>query len=87
MNLRHTAALALVGWYSMVPGRTTVTPGFWYHDDKGWTRKATFDTEVECNHEILKGCHRSQNGEVDGLFGPLCRAQCMASDDPRLKEK
>jgi hypothetical protein len=71
----------------MVPGRTTITLGFWYHENKGWTEKATFDSEVECNRETLKGYHRSQNGEVDALFGPLFWARCMASDDPRLKEK
>jgi hypothetical protein len=88
MNPRHAAALALVGWYLMMPGRTTSTPGFWQHDDKGWTHKATFDTKVECNREILKGCGTiNQNGEVIGRVGPLCYSQSISSDDPRLKEK
>ena len=92
MNLRHAAALALVGWYLMVP------PHLHWHGQyetyspdaplSEWKHKATFDTEVDCKRAITKGCGNvNQNGEVIGHVGPLCYAQCISSDDPRLKEK
>ena len=85
---RHAAALALVGWYLMVAPPQSFKNHEYHEVPLGeWTHKANFDTEVECKHEISKGCHRFQNGEVLGLEGPLCWARCIASDDPRLKEK
>ena len=57
MNLRHAAALALVGWYLMTP------PLSWSSDRKvigsdlsrplsQWLPGLVFDTEAECNKEI-----------------------------------
>lgn len=88
MNPRHIAALALVVWYLLV-APPQAFKDFKYHEVplREWTHKATFDTDVECNHEISKGCHHFQNGEENGFEGPLCYAQCVATDDPRLKEK
>jgi hypothetical protein len=91
MNLRHAVALALVGWYLMVPPPfdIDIKAGIYNHKPLGeWTRKATFDTEFECKREIAKGCGTiNQNGEDIGRVGPLCYSQCIATDDPRLKEK
>jgi NAD(P)H-flavin reductase len=88
MKPRHAAALALVGWYLMVPPPQSFKNGEYREAPLvQWTHRATFDTEVECNHETSKGCHHFQNGSTIGLEGPLCWAKCIASDDPRLKEK
>jgi hypothetical protein len=82
MNLRHAAALALVGWYLMTPpndGR------FWHGRLSEWMRKGTFDTQADCKHEISNGCLTlNQNGEIMHS-GRLCKARCIAIDDPRLK--
>jgi hypothetical protein len=87
MKPRHAAALALVGWYLMVPPPQDVKHGFFaFVPLSQWTHKATFDTEVHCKREISKGClNINQNGE-NMRSGSLCRARCVASDDPRLKE-
>ena len=88
MNLRHAAALALVGWYLIA-----VPPHFFknneYHEVLLGQRmhKATFDSEFECNRERTKGCHHFENGAEIFLGGPLCWSLCVASDDPRLKSK
>jgi hypothetical protein len=88
MNLSHAAALALVGWYLIVAPPQSFKDNQ-YHEVplREWTHKATFDSEFECKQEQSKGCYKFQNGEVIGLEGPLCYSQCIASDDPRLKEK
>ena len=92
MNLRHAAALALVGWYLMVPPQQSFKDHKYYEAPLvEWTHKATFDAEFECKQEISKGCHHYEHIEgyygMLGLEGPLCRARCVATDDPRLKAK
>jgi hypothetical protein len=60
MNLRHAAAVALVGWYLMIPplAHTGKTPGDMGFDTSApiskWTFSAVdhFDTEEECNAEL-----------------------------------
>jgi hypothetical protein len=88
MKSRHAAALALVGWYLIVAPPQSFKDHKYYEAPLGqWTHKATFDSEFECNQERSKGCHHFENGETIGLEGPLCYSKCIASDDPRLKEK
>jgi len=78
MNLRHAAALALVGWYLMVPP----------HEYKGnqavlygWKIIHSYDTAQACEEQRAKG--------IPGLppfpKGFEWVAICVASDDPRLK--
>jgi hypothetical protein len=128
MNLRHAAALALVGWYLMMPppdfdhathlpnGRPNTDAPFSY-----WRNDGSFDSAKECKAELqnniefskqieskIRREHRSEQQEsaledkMDqqsnspkgfsrglrgyGLIGAMS-AQCVASDDPRLKEK
>ena len=86
MKLRHAVALALLVWYLMVAPRQSFENGQYHEASLGkWTHKATFHSELECKQEILKGCHHFQNGEIEGLEGPLCFARCVAGDDPQLK--
>lgn len=42
MNLRHAAALALVGWYLMVPSSVAVTR-------HGVKQRVVFDTRQQCH--------------------------------------
>jgi len=77
-----------VGWYLMVAPAESFKNHEYREAPLGkWTQKATFDSEFECKEEISKECHHVQSGEAVGLEGPLCWALCVASDDPRLKEK
>ncbi len=108
MNLRHAAALALVGWYLMMPPTATPDPNMGL---KYWSNEGSFDTATECraayNDRVYKFGHMSDKDWKawdDGYFAThrdhLDRAwtlrhfeelavssQCIATDDPRLKEK
>jgi hypothetical protein len=98
MKPRHAAALALVGWYLMIPGDNANSPlGKWH------VHRA-YDTAEEC--QIGLDAYRQFLGErehdskrfekltpqdrvkelekeVDWEF-EFGLAQCIASDDPRL---
>jgi hypothetical protein len=75
MKLSHAAALALVVWYPMRPPLPHLNPNAIHTDSAAplsrWTIVATFPTQKECD------AHR----------GPNPWERCVASDDPRLKEK
>jgi hypothetical protein len=75
-NIRHAAALALVGWYLMVPPLTR----FWWigperYDNAAplsrWTNAQAFD--------------RAQPCQVAQQSTGLGHGVCVATDDPRLK--
>jgi hypothetical protein len=101
MKTRHAAALALVGWYLMVPPQL-VSPG---HETANvdaavplnkWTVWQAFDTAIECESQLetLKegALQRTQTGQSREFMQKLLdnqffRGQCIATDDPRLKEK
>ncbi len=93
MKPRHIAALALVGWYLMVP---TVTSS---HDrpakinsDKPiaqWTVWQSFDSAELCERARADMKFKLQGKGMlsarDLSF--LHFSQCIATDDPRLKEE
>jgi hypothetical protein len=81
MKPRHAAALALVGWYLMLPPAVPNDP------DKvdssaplsQWEVMTTFDSQSQCAAEQTR---------MIGVGNKLGRfSQCIASDDPRLKQK
>ncbi len=95
MNLRHAVALALVGWYLLIPNI----------DNKGklglpfqWTLHRSFDSARECESERdrLKAQFSSRHPELVHLDSaqmvkkvPPTVARwafpmCIATDDPRL---
>jgi len=93
MNLRHTAALALLGWYLLTPPIASVGSK-WNSATKEydpytsaplsqWQTVLTFDTAEECRAELA-----NQNAQIQ-VHCPTCAAlaECVASDDPRFKEK
>jgi hypothetical protein len=87
MKPRHAAALALVGWYLMIPphlhwNRQRVT----FSSDaplREWKVAQPFDEAWKCDERLM------QNELACGSTCPLeslwLSAQCIASDDPRLK--
>ena len=103
MNLRHAAALALVGWYLMIPpevypgpnsSRVLMPPPF----DRTWRVKATFNSANDCEvarekHETdvalaLKSAIPKRYEARPTLSSPIDDgALCIATDDPRLKKK
>jgi hypothetical protein len=91
MKPRHTAALALVGWYLMVPPVDRQRHSLTDKPLTRWNRVETFDSEQACKESLafllknLKG--QFQNFELAVQAERLFHGQCIASDDPRLKEK
>jgi hypothetical protein len=103
MKPRHAAALALVGWYLMVPpvlypgpisSRVFMPPPF----DRTWRVKATFNSANDC--EVAREKHETDFAlEVKSVIPKRYEAHptlssptddgalCIASDDPRLKGK
>ena len=106
MNLlfRHAAALALVGWYLMVPptrwslseppsvarNSTTMDPS---DPLSKWVVIASFDSASKCEDEKITFWRKSE-ADLDSVdpdrrvWAEAAReARCLATDDPRLKEK
>jgi hypothetical protein len=100
MNPGHAAALALVGWYLMIPPRISDWPVLVYDTNaplSKWQQGGSFDTAKECNEDKKKtGMLMLQASEKNGvdkqkamqsIMAMLSGTQCIASDDPRLKGK
>jgi hypothetical protein len=103
MNFRHAAALALAGWYLMLPPWSSPSK----FDDKAplnqWEQANAYDSAAVCEKsrydtvkDLLKG--HAPNGNLldqktltpetaDYNARLYAAARCIASDDPRLKEK
>jgi hypothetical protein len=91
MTFRHAGALALVGWYLMFPPLSSdptkvIEPGLALSH---WRQAVAFDSAKECEDVKLKFLSlaplppRYKILENIPGFG---FAQCVSSDDPRLKE-
>jgi hypothetical protein len=90
MNPRPAAALALVGWYLMLP---PVKPDGSVNAKaplSKWRTSNTYDTIDECK-EALSGLRGGWVGYANGheLNYPSQKdtAACIATDDPRLEKK
>jgi hypothetical protein len=93
MKSRH--AIALVGWYLMVP------PTFpsKFHPVNLWAPLSewrlgdvayVFDSAAECKKQEAvaeKEAHAIADPKGQALACPRCWMMCVASDDPRLKGK
>jgi hypothetical protein len=94
MSPRHAAALALVGWYLMAPPYGAV------HAPLGkWDIVKVLDSAKQCQSdrdslvvtaqkelESNKGLATETKSGGTEYFDATA-AQCIATDDPRLKEK
>jgi hypothetical protein len=98
MTIRHAAALALVGWYLMVP---PAMPGIHEVNQSAplsqWNIRRKFPHSQGCEaakarlHDQALAAQTENDamnprrGGNPGLRCILCQAQCVAEDDPRLK--
>jgi hypothetical protein len=98
MKPRHAAALALVGWYLMVPPLVNAP----YKIDMeapltSWKLYQTLDTAEECNKALLSAQAKYKH-TASAPIGSIKKgtrafalqmtfAQCVSSDDPGLKAK
>ena len=89
MRSRHAAALALVGWYLMVPpmGRDYPMGNVDAPLTQWLKRPTTYRDKDECEHVLDR--HRrlinSKNKQTAVNF--YKQAQCVSADDLRLKPK
>jgi len=85
MKLQHAAALALTGWYLMTPptqakGRYDTSAPL-----SKWRIEAGFGTGEECKKTLVLLSSRAlKEGKPDDIEA-LKDAQCVATDDARLK--
>lgn len=102
MNLRLAAALAIVGWYLMQPPTDSRGRPDSEAPLSQWKESGAFDSAADCSKERLDTIKvyektlaearqsKSSKDSVDMIQnGSLAfwNAQCVASDDPRLKGK
>jgi hypothetical protein len=100
MALRHSIALTLIGWYLMVPAESTKNPLSQWRSYRSFDTAEECQTAIDAHLEVLKK-HQQDHTRFDRL-NPQERlkeatkeaeweydfenAQCIATDDPRLKE-
>ena len=77
--------MLLCGWYLLVPDFKEGTIAL-DAPLASWTPFSSFDTAKECENKHLDVIERSKRGAPLG-HQEMELAQCIASDDPRLKEK
>ena len=93
MKPRHAAALALVGWYLMVP------PMAGNHTDTSaplgiWRVTGSYDAAIDCRKVLEDSTRDAIKALQDPHLLPFTRqaslqfldGACVATDDPRLKE-
>ncbi len=89
MKLRHAGALAFVGWYLMIPP-AALPPGVAYKQPlRKWQILRVFDTADSCEDFLSTFFEDSQLKQSLNTLEPAYRdymfAECVATDDPRLK--
>jgi|ERR1019366_5525132 hypothetical protein len=105
MNLRHAAALALVGWYLMTPPLNSGGIPDYDAPITSWNNEKSFDSARDCEEgkvtvleskiEARKRLEQIQihpdKQIADQYFrwtrSVFAASKCIATDDPRLKEK
>jgi hypothetical protein len=83
MKSRHATALALVGWYLMIPPVRGGQPDT-QAPISAWTVFRRFDSAAACQEWKLKLETRARRA---GKYGPRPVFMCVATEDPRLKAK
>jgi hypothetical protein len=86
MNLHHAAALALVGWYLMVPPAKNLSAPL-----REWKIIDSFDRADECRLDrkafYEDGLNRTKNPKDESDFDlgkTFIACVCVETDDPRL---
>jgi hypothetical protein len=89
MNLRHAVALALVGWYLLMPPTTHDHPsGNVDAPLAQWAKRPTTYRDKAEREHVLDQQRRLWNAKNRQLKVRFYKqGQCVAANDPRLKEK
>ncbi len=90
MNLRHAAALALVGWYLMVPPPACLqsqTPDLYASLSK-WVPVEKYPSARTCSEGLRDDRYMAQHPRPEAFASKnLAYGRCIASDDPRLNPR
>ena len=86
MRLRHAAALALVGWYMIIPPTSHEYPmGNVDAPLTEWVKRPTlYRNQEECEHVLDRQTRLSNARNRQLLVRHRRQWQCVAADDPRL---
>jgi hypothetical protein len=106
MTLRHAAALALVGWYLMMPPINPSTDNERLDAPVSeWVIDSSYDSAQECQqaiHTLQRSLMPPRGASAESVRSQAAKAGqharatdyeraiaaiCIATDDPRLKEK
>ena len=91
MKTRHAAAFAVVGWYLITPPSTLPLNVSYKAPLRKWRIVRGFDTADDCQDFLGTFSEDSQQKQALNMLEPAYRdymfAECIATDDPRLKEK
>jgi hypothetical protein len=86
LKLRHAAALALTGWYLIMPPTSQDYPrGNVNAPLSTWVKRpATYRSKDECEHVLdrFRRLTKHSNRKISAKY--METAQCVATDDPRL---
>ncbi len=89
MKPRHAAALALMGWYLMMPPWRLIGGEMRPVSDPDaslskWVNEGNFDTAASCYHALMQFLDVAGDGKPLTDRNPARFARCVATDDPRL---
>jgi len=89
MKSRHLAALALAGWYLMLPHISRDFPkGNVGAPLSEWARRpVTYRDKDECEHVLDKQRRLTNARNRQTALNYYSNAQCVSADDPRLNKK
>jgi len=89
VKFRHTAVFALVGWYLMMPPTNSDHPmGNVEAPLAQWKKSQTaYRTKEECEHVLDRQIRLTNAKNKQVAVRYYKQAQCVSSDDPRLKEE
>jgi hypothetical protein len=94
-RITHAAALVLVGWYLIVPPLTAKAPRQVNYKAPltYWHISGSYDTAAKCREAESKlfndtmSVYRNDETLLPSPAQARITAECIASDDPRLKAK
>jgi hypothetical protein len=93
MKPRHAAALALVGWYLMVPPVRGAPGEIIEHAPLSeWDIDSQYDSNAECENsvpsdkDIQESVKQCSNGDCAITVALPGYGRCIAANDPRLKD-
>ncbi len=88
MKFPHNGALALIGWYLMMPPSSHTLRTLHTANLSTWKIEATYASASECEQarqtSTSHGRPNLRNAKQQYLAH---RGECIASDDPRLKSQ